>query len=73
MFDAYLGTTTGVYRWRDGGRTWERVTTGLTAAAFRCFAPDLPQPGAILAGAEPARLYRSDDGGRRRAASRSRR
>jgi photosystem II stability/assembly factor-like uncharacterized protein len=105
MFDAYLGTTTGVYRWRDGGgaplglagervsalhawrdrgrltilagsygnglfrsedggRTWERVTTGLTAAAFRCFAPDLPQPGAILAGTEPARLYRSDDGGR---------
>lgn len=105
MFDAYLGTTTGVYRWRDGavaplgladervsalyawrdrdrltilagsyghglfrsadgGRAWERVTAGLTAAAFRCFAPDLPRPGAILAGAEPARLYRSDDGGR---------
>jgi photosystem II stability/assembly factor-like uncharacterized protein len=53
----------GLSRSADGGRTWELVTAGLTAAAFRCLGPDPLQPGALLAGTEPARLFRSHDGG----------
>lgn len=54
----------GLYRSEDGGETWAPANAGLTAAAFRCIAPDPLRPGAILAGTEPARLFRSEDGGR---------
>src|SRR5215218_5857138 len=51
----------GLYRsTRDG---WSRVDAGLTATAFRFVAPDPGQAGAILAGTEPARLFRSADAG----------
>ena len=51
----------GLYRsTRDG---WSRVDAGLTATTFRFLAPDPRQAGTILAGTEPARLFRSADGG----------
>ena len=53
----------GLYRSRDGGRTWASTNEGLTASAFRCIVPDPLNPDAILAGTEPARLFRSGDGG----------
>ena len=53
----------GMYRSRDGGKTWTPANAGLTASAFRCIAPDPLEPGAILAGTEPARIFRSRDGG----------
>jgi len=53
----------GLFRSADGGASWARVEDGLTAAAFRCIAPDPTQPGALLAGTEPGRLFRSADGG----------
>ncbi len=53
----------GLYRSSDSGRTWSPANIGLTASAFRCFAPDPWTPDAVLAGTEPARLYRSRDGG----------
>jgi photosystem II stability/assembly factor-like uncharacterized protein len=46
----------GLFRSLDGGRTWERVEAGLTAATFRFVSGE-------LAGTEPARVYRSSDGG----------
>src|SRR3954452_5600259 len=102
MFDAYLGTTTGVARLRDGaleplglegervmavhtwaddggtivlagsygnglyrsvdgGRTWSRADAGLTASAFRFLCADPGHRGALLAGTEPARVFRSED------------
>jgi hypothetical protein len=52
----------GLYRGSgDGG--WARVETGLTAGAFRYLGHDGTRPGALLAGTEPARIFRSDDGG----------
>jgi hypothetical protein len=47
----------------DGGREWSRIDAGLSADAFRCIVPDPGRPGAILAGTEPARIFRSEDGG----------
>src|SRR5512132_2613769 len=101
MFDAYIGTTDGVFRLRDaaleplgleamrisaihasqdgtvlagtygdglyrstdGGETRSRVEAGLTAPAVCFIAPDPGHPDALLAGTEPARLFRSDAGG----------
>lgn len=51
----------GLYR--STGDGWSRVEDGLTAPALRFIAPDPGRPGAILAGTEPARIFRSADGG----------
>jgi hypothetical protein len=53
----------GLFRSNDGGHTWQQVTQGLTATAFRTFENDPSQPGAILAGTEPGRIFRSVDDG----------
>src|SRR4051794_33916352 len=53
----------GLFRSADGGRTWSRAQDGLTASAFRFLMPDPGHPGALLAGTEPARVFRSEDGG----------
>jgi hypothetical protein len=52
----------GLFRRDDGA--WSRVEAGLTASAFRFIVPDPGHPGALLAGTEPARIFRSEDGGR---------
>jgi photosystem II stability/assembly factor-like uncharacterized protein len=53
----------GLFRSEDGGRTWSRIESGLSASAFRFLGPDPGRPGALLAGTEPARIFRSEDGG----------
>jgi photosystem II stability/assembly factor-like uncharacterized protein len=53
----------GLYRSTDGGGSWVRVETGLTASAFRCLGPDPLRSDELLAGTEPARIFRSADGG----------
>jgi hypothetical protein len=47
----------------NGQVRWARVEEGLSAVCFRCIQPDPLVAGAILAGTEPARLFRSRDGG----------
>jgi photosystem II stability/assembly factor-like uncharacterized protein len=56
--DALLAGTYGhgLFRSADGGRSWQPIEAGLTAATFRFVTAD-------LAGTEPARVYRSSDGG----------
>lgn len=54
----------GLYRSADSGATWEPVTEGLTASAFRTIQTDPTTPSAIICGTEPARAFRSTDGGR---------
>lgn len=53
----------GLFRSRDGGRTWAAVTQGMTAPAARTITGDPLHPGALLCGTEPARLFRSADDG----------
>ena len=48
---------------RGGGGDWSRVDAGLTAPALRFIGPDRTHPGSLLAGTEPARVFRSADGG----------
>ena len=56
--DALLAGTygDGLFRSADDGRTWHRIEAGLTASTFRFVSAE-------LAGTEPARVYRSPDGG----------
>ncbi|HMM43897.1 MAG TPA: hypothetical protein PKA95_18535 [Thermomicrobiales bacterium] len=56
----------GLFRSGDGGMTWEPVEAGLTAPAFRTIVPDPLDPGALLAGTQPAPPFPSHDGGRAR-------
>ena len=56
--DALLAGTYGDGLFRSAGDGWERITSGLTASTFRFM-------NAELAGTEPARVYRSADGGHR--------
>lgn len=53
----------GLFRSEDTGEHWSPVSAGLTAPAFRTFAPDPFDDGAILAGTEPGRIFRSRDAG----------
>jgi photosystem II stability/assembly factor-like uncharacterized protein len=53
-----------MFRSQDGGSTWEPANDGLTSSAFRVICRDPLDASVILAGTEPARLYRSSDGGR---------
>jgi photosystem II stability/assembly factor-like uncharacterized protein len=52
-----------LFRSDDGGAHWAPIADGLTAPAFRAIVPDPLEPGAILCGTEPARIFRSRDGG----------
>ena len=52
-----LAGTYGDGLWRRAGGEWERVDEGLSASTFRFV-------DAELAGTEPARVFRSPDGGR---------
>jgi photosystem II stability/assembly factor-like uncharacterized protein len=53
----------GLFRSEDSGEQWVTVSDGLTAPAFRAFAQDPADTGAILCGTEPGRIFRSRDDG----------
>ncbi|RMF91542.1 MAG: hypothetical protein D6736_05010 [Nitrospinota bacterium] len=53
----------GIYRSTDGGLHWEGANEGLTAGALRTICVDPTCAGAIICGTEPARGFRSRDGG----------
>ncbi len=53
----------GIFRSTNAGKTWTQANEGLTATALRTIQPDPLNSGAILCGTEPARGFRSTDGG----------
>lgn len=61
------GPGSGLYRSRDGGRTWEELTTGLPAGEKGriavAVAPSEPRIVYAVVEAKRTALYRSDDGG----------
>lgn len=59
----FAGALGGVYRSPNGGRGWKQVATTPAPILTLAVAPDFHTGGAVLAGAEGAGLWRSDDGG----------
>jgi len=55
----------GLFRSADGGRSWSPVTAGMAAPAARTIGPDPLEPGGLICGTEPARLFRSADSSNR--------
>lgn len=53
----------GIFRSTDSGESWDAANDGLSATALRTIQPDPTRPGAIICGTEPARGFRSLDGG----------
>lgn len=53
----------GLFLSDDVGGTWSEVTDGFTALCVRWLGEDPLNPGSLLAGTEPARIFRSRDGG----------
>ena len=62
---AFLGSATGLYRSRNGGRAWRSLQLPGAESAVQCLAiaPDFRETGALLAGTENNGLVRSADGG----------
>ena len=60
---ALAGSTDGIYRSEDAGRTWREASEGLTARHVRwmLYHPDTKE--LVFAGTEPAGIYVSQDGG----------
>src|SRR5947209_7922374 len=60
----YLGTEQGLFRSTDGADNWARVESPLNGLQLWSVLLLPHDPDVILAGACPARLFRSADGGR---------
>src|SRR6266851_1314622 len=57
----FAGTASGLYRTRNGARSWRSVETGLDEPAVQCLC--VATDGLVLAGTEAHGLLRSEDGG----------
>lgn len=57
------GTTEGIFRSEDLGRTWHMSTKGLTESHVRWLAHHPDGSGRVLAGTEPAAIFISRNGG----------
>jgi photosystem II stability/assembly factor-like uncharacterized protein len=60
----YAGTDSGIYRMEGGAATWTAVAALPDVDLVTAIAFDPANPDVVLAGAQPAGLFRSDDRGR---------
>jgi photosystem II stability/assembly factor-like uncharacterized protein len=61
----YVATEEGVYKTRDGGKSWERLTEGLSRIRVMNLVIDPLLPANVFAGTLADGVYKSPDGGRR--------
>ena len=61
----YVATNESVYKTRDGGTSWERVSTELSSRRVLTLAIDPRHPATIYAGTMGDAVYKSPDGGQR--------
>lgn len=60
----YLGNEIGLYVSRNGADHWERLDLGVEGLPVWSLWLDGRRPGRILVGTSPARIFRSEDGGK---------
>src|SRR5437879_433392 len=60
----HLGTETGLFVSRDGADLWERVPSPMDGRQVWSLARDPADSDVLIAGACPAALFRSGDGGK---------
>ena len=61
----YVATEEAVYKTRDGGRAWKRLSEGLSRVRVMNVAIDPQFPANVFAGTLANGVYKSPDGGRR--------
>ena len=61
----YVATEEAVYKTRDGGRSWRRLSEGLTRVRVMNLVIDPQLPANVFAGTLADGVYKSPDGGRR--------
>lgn len=61
----YAATEEAVYKTRDGGRAWKRLSEGLTRVRVMNLVIDPKLPANVFAGTLADGVYKSPDGGRR--------
>lgn len=61
----YVATEEAVYKTRDGGRAWTRLSEGLSRVRVMNLAIDPQLPANVFAGTLADGVYKSPDGGRR--------
>jgi len=61
----YMATNDYIYKTRDGGKSWENMSAGMTHSRVIALAIDPLFPANILAGTKGDAVYKSYDGGQR--------
>lgn len=61
----YVATNDYIFKSRDGGRTWENISRGLTHSRVITLAIDPVYPATIYAGTKGDAVFKSFDGGQR--------
>jgi len=61
----YIATNESVYKTRDGGTSWERISTELSSRRVLTLAVDPQHPATVYAGTMGDAVYKSPDGGQR--------
>lgn len=59
----YAAARKGMFRTRDGGKSWQRLNVTDQDVQFWCVVLHPANPKTLFAGAGPVSFYRSDDGG----------
>lgn len=61
--EVLAGTDSGVYRWSTASESWRHLPSPMDAMNVWALAQAADDPDIIVAGTQPAGLYRSDNGG----------
>jgi len=67
----YVATTDYIFKTRDGGQTWEKLSKGMTHSRVISMAIDPAYPATVYAGTKGDAVFKSYDGGQRWVSQRS--
>jgi len=67
----YVATNDYIYKTRDGGKTWENISRGMSHSRVIAMTIDPQYPATVYAGTKGDAIYKSYDGGQRWVSQRS--